>query len=304
MDVIATKLSYQRYIHTLRVAYRLIANRDCSGELPSFDEVIGRGAICIDALVSAMKSRLGGIHPELCDSFLPVPYVQEMQFGSNVIRVPIINREGQDWYTVQDVMNFDFLTETFVGMHRDANVIYDIGGHQGVFANYYSGLVGPTGRIYSFEPSIVNIEIASLSFLLNQSNNIVLVPMGVGPRNDIVRSDSEGLVIAGAPANIIMVRPDWMMLEKPDFIKIDIEGFEYELIQAMPWLFDVCDNFHLEIHRPHLEARGLSYRDIYDLIPFDRFRVRKAVWGRLSEVDYGTDIDGFTALFLTRRSAR
>lgn len=302
MGTIDAQRSYERYIHTLKIAWRLIANRDCSDVLPSFEEVSGDDLKTLKAAAEGMRERLAALSPDLCADLLPSPYFQQMQFGAHTLKVPIINKEGEDWYAVQNVMNFDFLTETFAGLHKDARIIYDIGGHQGVFALYYSGLIERSGRVYTFEPSIINIEIAALSFLVNRADNIVLVPMGVGPRNDTIRSDTEGLLVAGAPTNMLLVRPDWMLLERPDFIKIDIEGFEHELIQSMPWLFDLCDNFHLEIHVPHLKSRGVDYREIYDAIPFDKFRVRHAEWGRLTDLTAESEIDGFAALLLTTKS--
>lgn len=293
--------SYERYIHALKVAYRLIAERDCSETLPSFEEMSGGDDSAMQAAARSMRVRLTALSQDLCAELLPTPYFQHMQFGTHCMKVPIMNREGQDWYTVPNVMNFDFLTETFAGLHHNARVIYDIGGHQGVFALYYSGLIEASGRVYTFEPSIINIEIAALSFFVNGADNIVIVPMGVGPRNDTIRTDAEGLLIAGAPTNMLLVRPDWMLLERPDFIKIDIEGYEYELIKAMPWLFDLSDNIHFEIHVPHLINRGVNYREIYEAIPFDRFRVRRAAWGQLTELNADSEIEGFAALFLTAK---
>ena len=291
--------SYQRYIHCIKTAYRLILDADCTALLPSFSDLNGGAEENYIILHDSIVNRISNFDKNLADNFLDKPYLEYLCFGNHQLLIPISNVEGRSWYSGVELMNFDFLSETYIGMHRDARVIFDIGGHQGVFALYYSKMIPRTGRVYTFEPSLINIEIAAMSFLMNEADNIVLVPMGVGPNNETIMSTSNGLLVAGSPTKVTLIRPDWVILEKPDFIKIDIEGFEHELICTMPWLFDICKNIHLEIHVPHLNDRGINYREIYDRIPFDRFRVRLASWGRLTDLDPTTELDGFSTLLLT-----
>lgn len=301
-----SRRAYERYAHSVRAAYhalKLVPKfDDQSLSMPSYEALVDLTPEArLRSTVDAMRSRLSRVDTRLPDQIFERPWLRLMSFHGRDALIPIVNEEGRGWYDESPMMNFDFYVETFCGMHNGAHTIYDIGGHQGVWALYYAMGVEPRGRVYTFEPSIVNVEVAALSFLLNDIENGIIVPFGIGETNETIRVDANGLLIAGVSHNVNIIRFDHVFWEKPDFIKIDIEGFEHELIRSFPDIFDFCKNMHLEVHVPHLNNRGIDYREIISKIPFHKVRVRRAEWGALTEIGPDDVLEGYCALMITPR---
>lgn len=299
-----TQLAFDRYTHTVRSAYHSLGlSPDMSDEnlgLFKYSEI--RNLQTLDLLIlgnTRLKSRLEKVNTLLTAEFLGQPRLRTVCFNNREIFIPLLNKQAVEWYETSNIFNFDCFLETFHGMHRNARTIYDIGGHQGVWAAYYSILCGNNGRVYTFEPSIINVESSALLFLLNGIENVVNIPFGVGEETGVVKKQDSALLIDFVEHNIGLLRLDHILWERADFIKIDIEGFEYELLKSFPTLFDFCRNIHLELHIPHLINRGLDYMDIYSLIPFGKVKVVNYQHGQTKEVGPQEKLEGFCSLLIT-----
>jgi FkbM family methyltransferase len=242
------------------------------------------------------------VSPTLLRELLDEPRIRTVCFNNRQVHIPLLNNQAVEWYETSNIFNYDCIVETFHGMHIGARTIYDVGGHQGVWAAYYSLLCGNSGRVYTFEPSIINIESSSLLFLINGIENVVSIPYGVGDQSSLLKKQETGLLVDFVEHNIGLLRFDHIFWERADFIKIDIEGFEYELLKSFPKLFDFCNNVHLELHIPHLANRKIDYREIYTLIPFDKLKVVNYQYGKMKEVTISDQLEGFCSLLITPKS--
>jgi FkbM family methyltransferase len=306
--LMTTALAFNCYKHSIRSAYhslRLtseVGDRDLGFFEYSNIQHLSRIEL-LKAGLSCIKSRLTKVNPALLRDFLDVPKFRTVCFHNREIHIPLLNRQAVEWYENSSIFNFDCIVETFHGMHNGARTIYDLGGHQGVWAAYYSLLCGDSGRVYTFEPSIINIESSALLFLINGIENVVNIAFGVGEQTAIIKKPETALLVDFVEHNIGLLRFDHIFWERADFIKIDIEGFEYEFLKSFPKLFEFCSNIHLELHIPHLASRGVDYREIYTLIPFDRVNVVNYQYGQMKEVSICDRLEGFCSLLITPRSA-
>ena len=301
-----TQLVYNLYKHSIRSAYNSLGiTQDISDSGLSFVEYEQIDNLephqVIEYITHSIKLRLQKVGTDILDEFLDSPRYRRIFFNNTELIIPLLNKQAVEWYGNSGLINFDCAVESFIGMHANARTIYDIGGHQGVWAAYYSLVVGETGRVYTFEPSIINFECSSLLFLINNMANVVNIPFGIGTQTLITKKQGTGLLVDFVEQNIGLLRFDQVFFERADFIKIDIEGYEYEFIKSFSNIFEFCPNIHLELHIPHLEKRGLDYRDIYTLIPFDKVNVLLYQHLKLRPVGKTDLLDGFCSLLITRK---
>jgi FkbM family methyltransferase len=130
-------------------------------------------------------------------------------------------------------------------------VVIDIGANVGYYSVIFSKLAGKSGKVYSVEPVDQFREILIKN--TRKLNNITILPYALGLENttvtmgipvaDISRhgltrvlSDSEkSKPMSGKTFEVEMKRPQEVFgaIEKIDYIKCDIEGYEIPVIPAM-----------------------------------------------------------------------
>ena len=123
----------------------------------------------------------------------------------------------------------------------------DIGANIGYFTLIASSLVGRSGTVVAFEPSLRAIELLSANLRLNQVQNVVIYSIAVGKEsalgtfyqatpNNIGASSLCQLASAVGIERVPVYRLDDLLEPmgfRPDVVKIDVEGFELDVIRGM-----------------------------------------------------------------------
>lgn len=193
-------------------------------------------------------------------------YVGLSRFATRVKAGPL---EGCRWTLFSGIrfVRGDFepkKTAAVVANLHPGDVFWDIGGNVGYFTVIASKAVGDTGKVVTLEPSPVNLAFLRRNLKLNRCGNVDLLPMAAGPKLDRLRLDTstgrgthhiteggdtvvavdsvDGLIAKGKPA--------------PNFIKIDVEGFEESVLDGMTdTLTKLKPLLLLAVHSPEIEAR-------------------------------------------------
>jgi FkbM family methyltransferase len=166
------------------------------------------------------------------------------------------------------------ITRLFATLVNPGDVVFDVGSNVGYFTILASRLVGPSGRVFAFEPLAINTAFIRASIAANHLQNVEVVEAFCGKREqDTVRMtvptpDNLGtgsLVGADHSANACSVPTVTLSsfcrqreLNTIDFLKMDIEGAE---VFAIPGMLDALDEHRfkllaIEFHGDHLRQLG------------------------------------------------
>lgn len=187
----------------------------------------------------------------------------------------------------------------FEKLIKKSDTVIEVGGHIGYISLYFSNLIGKEGMVYVFEPGINN-----LPYLKNNvkgKHNIVVIEKGVGScntrmpfyienltgQNNSFIKDFKGFIqnkknsfirnISVKEITVDVVRLDNFIVDNkisPNFIKIDVEGFEFEIIKGMSYtlknfqpilMIEVQDNYK-SIYNVMKNENYLMFNDNLKLI--------------------------------------
>jgi FkbM family methyltransferase len=158
---------------------------------------------------------------------------------------------------------------------QPGDIFYDLGANLGFFSLLAARIVGPTGKVFSFEPDVQLVERLRRNAERNRFSNIIVVEMGVWSTScnlNFVSADSsspdrgvgtflpDDANAVGIPARCISL-DDFVRDEPaPRAIKCDVEGAEIEVFRG-------AENL-LRTHRPwilcefHSEAKDREWREL------------------------------------------
>ncbi len=155
-------------------------------------------------------------------------------------------------------------------------VMYDIGANVGYFSLLAAELVGPEGQVYAFEPLPRNVEFLEKHIKINKCDNIKIVATAVSDHSgeahfDLGASTAMGHIAESGGIQVRMVALDEMLaageLRPPDYMKVDVEGAEYEALKGARTLLEkyhpllFLDTHQREAHLPTIELlKELGYK--------------------------------------------
>lgn len=169
-------------------------------------------------------------------------------------------------------------------------IVFDIGANIGLFSLFFAKSVHPNGQIFSFEPNPIVYKELLRNLAVNNFSNIRTFQLAVGSSNykdklvfplsnkgtgtlnkniqaDITSRNSLDIVTA----EIEVVSLDNFIfneeLSLPDFIKIDVEGFEFDVLNGMKNILrNKKPELYIEIHGVPLEEKEDNIINIVNLL--------------------------------------
>ena len=127
------------------------------------------------------------------------------------------------------------------------NIVVDIGANIGLHTLNMARIVGNTGQVFAFEPDPSNFEILKKNVKINNYKNIILEQKAVGDKHGRVtlyQSDNPinhrifpQIERATNQVQVELTNLDNYfdsdMIDKINFIKIDVEGMEFGVLKGM-----------------------------------------------------------------------
>ena len=156
-------------------------------------------------------------------------------------------------------------------------VVFDVGGHAGQFAKLFAKMA-PRGQVYSFEPGGYPRSILRLAIAANRLVNVAIVPKGLGDQAGTLTLNTPlkpggvhrfGVAHMGRHAETQSTKQEIVPLttidlftadegiERLDFIKLDVEGWELRVLSGGAETIESCRPVLLiELVDAHLARAG------------------------------------------------
>lgn len=118
-------------------------------------------------------------------------------------------------------------------------VCLDIGASIGIFTLQFSRQVGPTGKVYSFEPTEMNFNYMCDNIKLNgYEERTMPFKMAAWSKSELVRmpmSSPKPVWVNGVGVGEFLAKQG---VKKVDFIKVDVDGPEPEVLEGLIPIFE------------------------------------------------------------------
>lgn len=150
---------------------------------------------------------------------------------------------------------------------KNDDTVIDIGGHIGLFA-LFSSQFCKSGKIYCFEPIKENFEMLKTNIELNHITNIIPINAAVskddGKVTIYLNNDDAGHSMYVSGIKSVQVESislqsifDLHKINSCDFLKVDCEGEEYAIMDALPTTYydrlrKICIEYHFVDTKPNL----------------------------------------------------
>lgn len=154
----------------------------------------------------------------------------------------------------------------------NGSVVWDVGANVGFFTEKFSLAAGRSGIVIAFDPSPGCIDVLRNKFSGNES--IIVEPVGLSDASDTVdfsisnsTDPTGGIGVRSQHDDIVKVEittgdkyVEIYKSRKPDYIKIDVEGYELDVINGMRRLLadKKVKGVFIEVHFLELAKRNLT----------------------------------------------
>lgn len=198
------------------------------------------------------------------------PFVEKVSVAGVEFCFWVGDRVGEEWYKPTDHQGYSEHTET-ARLLRLGDRVLEIGAHHGFYTMLLSKLVGDEGFVLAVEPSPFNAMMASAQVGLNAAANCRVIQAAASDRKGKTRISFESNALVTDSANGIEV--DMITADELDsafgpfhVLKIDVEGFERQVLAGASMLLRRRPRVMLELHSPHLHKFGSSIGDVLGLL--------------------------------------
>ena len=190
-----------------------------------------------------------------------------------------LNISVNDWDTL---LRYKFLENTTAG------VFCDVGACNGLFTNLFKDICGKEGRVYSFELNPLNYH----NILWLKDDNCIIENLAISEKSGEVEYYSNIDTAGDFTSNILGFDTGFTAMNKIgkiksisldeyfkdmqiDYLKIDVEGAEYDVIKGGLETLKKCKyviiecHFQSDWHKIHdlLKENNLNFKNLTDDVP-------------------------------------
>lgn len=159
----------------------------------------------------------------------------------------------------------DDLQRELVQHVEPCRVAYDVGANVGFISLLLSDLVGESGQVIAIEPHPVNVDYIHRHMQLNRVQNVTVLAKAVSHEAGTVSFQSGktrlgGRVASDGDMQVEAIILDECELPPPDYIKMNIEGLEYDALRGAERLLrEYHPMIFLETHGDDIHEQCIAF---------------------------------------------
>ena len=241
-------------------------------------------------------------------------------YANRITNKPYLNESTRLYYEISQHLKFLFqrnlkyepeIQKNISSFINNGDKIFDIGANIGQYTLLFSDIVAANGEVFAIEPDFKNYSFLQFNCNINKKSNVTCLNFGLGEQEGILEyyRDTEtggrsgsfkrefvGDKFKGLKDQVNVKTLDSLLAEFgiPDFVKIDVEGFEYEVINGLTQkLNDTV--FFIEVR----EETKLKVFDYFKIKQYKCYQIDSPI--KLIQNPY--DIPGFANLiFISKKN--
>jgi FkbM family methyltransferase len=220
------------------------------------------------------------------------PYVIERQILGERIQFLVGDLFGESWYGPHHDLSREYEWIKSNGI-RPGDVVADCGANHGFSTTLFARWTGPQGKVYAFEPYSHNMTILKKNLQLNGIKNVICHQAAAGaqagsvaifahPNAAVVTNPKEPRRMKQVQVPLVTL-DDVVTSKSVDFLKIDVEGFELEVLKGARRIMALAPRLDIELHVAFYKNKESELRELFDLIDMNRYaaHVQVAVDGSI-----------------------
>ncbi len=173
---------------------------------------------------------------------------------------------------------------------NENDIVIDVGANIGYYTLLSAKSVGNAGRVFAFEPEPENFKLLQKNIKVNNYKNTITENYAVSNTNGkislflakngivghrIYDSDdcSDSILVNKITLDDYFTKLN--LLDKINFVKIDVEGFEFGVLKGMVKIIEKSKNLKLfvEFNRISLEEAGFNPKEMLDFLYERNFKI-------------------------------
>lgn len=179
-----------------------------------------------------------------------------------------------NWVEEKGQLQHDFQTLPLIlPLINEGDVVVDAGANIGDTAGPFLKRVGPTGKVYAFEPNPEAFQCLLRNCSTAYCYNTALSHEAVSYPFQRCENEGAGHITNNSTETVQAVTLDSFKLEKLDFLKIDVEGFEMHVLGGAFETIDRCKpTMLIEINEGALRRQRATPLDVFIWLHSHKYR--------------------------------